>query len=221
METRSFAQWTLPSLEKAFKLKRHRSLASLTKWLDSPCEITEEERDELEVLRDQVSLYSSYWSEEELKYYVIFPVIRMAHFLEEPIRFFADRAISATVDDIQLQGIVDGLLATGAYEPELPFFCLHEYKPEDSARKDHPAAQVLSAMLAAQELDEDDKPIYGAYMVGRMWFFLALEGRDYAISTDYSAASGDIEDILRILRSLKPILIEERDLADLEPAVYD
>ncbi|MEO0416295.1 MAG: hypothetical protein AAF226_15215 [Verrucomicrobiota bacterium] len=49
----------------------------------------------------------------------------------------------------ELSGEVDAVVAKGRYEPVAPYFCLHEYKPEKGRDLD-PAAQVLSAMLAAR-----------------------------------------------------------------------
>jgi hypothetical protein len=64
-------------------------------------------------------------------------------------------------------------------------------------------------MLVAQQMDEDQKPMYGCYVVGSIWKFIALEtNRKYSISPDYSALTEDIFDIFRILKNLKRIVIE-------------
>jgi hypothetical protein len=84
---------------------------------------------------------------------------------------------------------------------------------EESGRKDDPAAQVLSAMLLADRLNEDDEPVFGAYVLGRFWFFLVLEGRDYAISQDYSTSHNDIFDALRILKNLDQLIRERVERA--------
>jgi hypothetical protein len=54
--------------------------------------------------------------------------------------------------------------------------------------------------LAVPELKE--KPIYGAYVIGRHWYFVILQGREYAISDSYVATrETDLYDIFRILKA--------------------
>ena len=207
MESRTFSQWTLQDLQDTFHLKRHRDLPSLVSWLEMECELDPNHRKTLTDLQERVNRHSAYWSEEELKFFLIAPLINMADY-RGPVHFFGGRTLSAEVDDFEVSGVVDGMLADGEYEPRRPYFCLHEYKPEESGRKDDPAAQVLAAMLVADKLNEDDSPVYGAYVLGRLWFFMVLEGRDFAISKDYSTSHEDIFDVLRILKNLNTIIGE-------------
>jgi hypothetical protein len=57
-------------------------------------------------------------------------------------------------------------------------------------------------------LNDNQQPIYGAYVVGSDWRFMVLEDKYYTISRDYSALSNEIFDILRILKSLKAIIMD-------------
>jgi len=205
MQQATFSQWTLQELEKTFRLTRHRHHPALTEWLEFDVEVSPAEQTRLETIRELVLDEAAYWSEEELKFKLIAPLIEMADF-RNGMKFLAGRVLSAQVDDYELRGVVDGVLADGHYEPEVPYFCLHEYKPEESTRRDDPAAQALSAMLAAQSRNEHDGPVYGAYVMGRLWFFLVLNGRDFAISTDYSCSREQIRDVLRALKSLKQLV---------------
>ena len=162
----TFSQWSLQQLEKTFHLTRHRHHPSLAEWLEFDVEITEPEQTRLDRLRELVLDEAAYWSEEELKFNLIAPLIEMADY-RNGMKFFAGRFLSGQVDDYELRGLVDGVLATGHYEPDIPYFCLHEYKPEESGRRDDPAAQVLSAMLVAQSFNEDDRQfaeIFGRYI---------------------------------------------------------
>jgi len=61
--------------------------------------------------------------------------------------------------------------------------------------------------LVAQELNKNQHPIYGCYILGRDWFFMVLQGRQYAISEVYAATKEDIFDIFRILKGLKAIIL--------------
>lgn len=205
MTQATFSQWSLGNLEKAFRLTRHRDLPALREWLAFAAEISPAERTRLDRLQETVLDECDYWSEEELKFKLIGPLIEMADF-RNGIKFFAGRMLSGVVDDYELRGIVDGILAAGHYEPETPYFCLHEYKPDEPPRRDDPRAQVLVAMLVAQAGNADNGPVYGAYVSRRTWYFLVLQGRDYAISQDYSCAKAEIADVLRALKSLKQIV---------------
>lgn len=145
-------------------------------------------------------------------YHFIGPMFSLIDFTE-PYRFnlFAQRYISATVNDILLSGKPDGLIASGYRNPEKPFFCFHEYKappdlPEGEENND-PAGQCLAAMLVGQALNLPEKKIiYGCYVIGRDWYFMVLDNKQYAISNVYSATTPAIFNILQILKTLLQII---------------
>lgn len=58
-------------------------------------------------------------------------------------------------------------------------------------------------MLVARTLSGDDDPMYGCYIVGRNWFFVVLEGREYAVSDAFVATQEDIFQIAGILQAVK------------------
>ena len=45
-------------------------------------------------------------------------------------------------------------------------------------------------------------------MIGVDWYFMILQGKEYAMSRNYSALTGEIFDILRILKVLKAMVAE-------------
>jgi hypothetical protein len=71
-----------------------------------------------------------------------------------------------------------------------------------------PAGQALAAMLAAQALNADGLPMYGCHVIGGDWYFMTLEGKEYAISRDYSTLTTEIFDVFKILKVLKNIVAE-------------
>ena len=79
---------------------------------------------------------------------------------------------------------------------------MSEYKRQTDPNGD-PRGQALIAMLTAQQLNDNTKPIFGSYVIGRDWFFMALVGKEYAISKDFSCVANEIFDIYRILKGLK------------------
>jgi len=82
---------------------------------------------------------------------------------------------------------------------------MHEYK-RSVENQGMPDAQVLAAMLAAREINQNHNPIYGLYVVGLIWHFLVLENNDYCISRTYSADSDDIFVLFKMLKNLKQLI---------------
>ena len=116
--------------------------------------------------------------------------------------YFLERPLSATIGDYELSGRVDGMIATGFRNPKLPYFCMNEYKKAKDPNGD-PQGQALIAMLVTQQLNDNKHPVYGCYIVGRQWVFMALEGKEYAFSKSFTVDDDEIFDIYRILKSLK------------------
>lgn len=204
---RNFREWTLAELDKTFHLRQIRTSPLLEDWLGGNAQISETERLILTAFRERLLRNVHDWNETELAHYFIGPVLTLVDYTTEHFNLFAERPFQAVVDGIEMAGKPDGMIATGWREPEKPFFCFHEYKKETDPEGD-PAAQTLAAMLSAQELNEHQHPVYGCYVKGRDWFFMALQGKEYAISEPYIATRDDLFDIFRMLKVLKQILLE-------------
>ena len=142
------------------------------------------------------------WNEVELENKMISPLIIFSRIQNKAFSYFLERDLTATIDGYELSGRVDGMFASGFRNPKKPFFCMSEYKRGTDPNGD-PKGQALIAMLAAQQLNENKNPIYGCFIIGRTWYFMALVGKEYAISGDYSCADDEIFDIFRILKSLR------------------
>ena len=154
------------------------------------------------------SLNAHSWTEYERSLLFIGPLLNLVK-LTELYRYnlFAQRYIEAEINDIVVGGEPDGLIASGYYEPEIPFFAFAEYKRQHDPNGD-PAGQALGAMLVGQTLNQQANPLYGCYIIGRDWNFMVLDGIHYTISRDYSGLSDEVFEILRILKALKEIIIE-------------
>ncbi|MFK7982038.1 MAG: hypothetical protein AB8G86_18810 [Saprospiraceae bacterium] len=61
-------------------------------------------------------------------------------------------------------------------------------------------------MLVAQKLNNNDKPIYGSYVIGRLWFFVVLVGKEYAITSGHIVSNDDIFTIYGMLVNMKKIV---------------
>ena len=147
------------------------------------------------------------WNERELDSFFIGPVMSLVNFSNKKSNLFSDRLVDATVEDWRLYGKPDSFLASGRREPKIPFFAFQEYKKMTDPDGD-PAGQALAAMLAGQALNDNGLPIYGCHVIGADWYFMALQGKEYAMSRDYSALSNEIFDIFQALKVLKMMVAE-------------
>ena len=211
MDTRkNFNQCTLPYLDKTFGTRRTVSSSTLDQWLERALKIhlSEYEQQSCIALRRLLQANTDSWQEQELSLHFIGPMFSLVEFTDlYRYNLFAQRHIEATINDTVLAGEPDGLIASGYYEPEIPYFAFAEYKRQRDPHGD-PTAQALAAMLVGQQLNQHEQPMYGCYVIGRDWNFMVLEEPHYTISRDFSGLSDEVFDILRILKALKEIVIE-------------
>lgn len=207
-------QMTLTQMYKIFGLKRVRQMNELDSWLANLPELTETEIGIIDFYQKRLLENIESWNEQELSLGFIGPIINLINYkVDYKINFFAQRNISTIIGDYELIGKPDGMIATGLFDPDIPFFCFQEYKKEVNSSGDA-AAQNLAAMLVGQTLNQNDSTIYGCYIVGRLWYFMVLKGKEFAISKDFSATHDDIYDIVKILKSLKNILFERLGITE-------
>jgi hypothetical protein len=64
-------------------------------------------------------------------------------------------------------------------------------------------------MVAAQVQNKDNEVLYGCYVSGRNWFFVVMEGKNYAVSNAFNATNDDIFQLYAILLFFKQ-KIEEK-----------
>ena len=208
MEKLRFSDCTLTQLDRRFGLRPSLSNPILDHWLHSPITLTETDKERLQELREILILNVGGWNEQELSLQFIGPVLTMVRFIEfYRFNLFAQRHIQAVINDVELNGEPDTIIATGYREPEIPMFAFTEYKRQIDPQGD-PAGQTLAAMLVGQALNGNQQPVYGCYVVGSDWRFMLLDGKHYLISRDYSALSDEIYDILRILKALRAIIVD-------------
>ncbi len=208
MKKATFKDWTLTTLDKTFGLKQIWECELLKQWENNALEINEFEKESLLGFQKALIRGGRAWNEVELENKFISPLIVTARIDDEQIGYFLERPLSGTVDDYELSGTVDGVIATGFREPETPYFCLHEYK-RSIENQGTPDAQVLVAMLVAREQNQNRLPIYGLFVVGLDWYFIVLTGNEYCISRTYHADNEEIFAIFKMMKSLKQIIQAE------------
>ena len=206
----SFTEWRTAAVEQVFGLQRSENLPALEKWLLNPAEQYPcPPTIDLETWRKNLIRFHFSWNEYELMAGFIGPVLASISFVGQHYAIFHQRELALDYEGQHTEGKVDGLVALGAFDPEMPFFFIHEYKRSQGFDAD-PEGQLLIAMVAAQHLNNDGQPMYGCYIVGTYWRFVLLEGKQYAVSQGYDATDPtELRIIWRILHHTK-LIIEER-----------
>lgn len=208
---KSFDDWTTQEVRMTFNLELTDNSALLDDWLSTPYQPNDVATVIMEELRLALTRFYRYWNEDELKFQFIAQIVMLAKLRGKNFNTFSQRKLSVVVNDILLYGRPEVMIATGQEDPLSPYFFIHEYKP--SKRADEPLGQVLSAMVAAQALNDDGEPLFGCIVIGNTWQFLVLEDSTYTVSRTYDATQKD--DLLGIYSALCQVktYIEERSLA--------
>ena len=205
------AKYDIDNLAEMFDIQSKEHSAILENWVESTVELTASETSLVETLRQRLLKSGSSWNEEELKIQfigILFFIVNIDE--DKKIKTFFERPLSATVKNIPLSVISDCLIATPkglGGSPRSPYFFLQEYKKTKGDKQD-PEGQMLTAMLIAQELNQDNKPIYGCWIVGNNWHFTVLHGVEYCVSHQFDATEKQaLFQIVYILRKLKDIIL--------------
>ena len=204
--------YTEVELIKLFDLKRlvgNQAHPLLNEWLSfSEIALDIGEQSIFEAILEDARQNIHNWHEEDLKMQFIAFVLRLGYFKNTALyHSYFERVIEATVGEHYLKVKTDFMVAKGILDkPETPYFHFQEYKRQTDPNGD-PIGQVLEAMLIAQELNQNAKPVYGCYVIGKHWSFITLENTTYCISESYdSTKSHELLQIIAILRHFKVIL---------------
>jgi hypothetical protein len=208
VKNKSFDDWLAQDVRYTFGIKEVDKLDLLTDWLShsfSPDAVTAAI---LETKRLKLRRFFRSWNEDELKLQFIAHLIDLGQFNGQDYNMFSQRMLTATVNGVVLRGKPEVMIAKGQEEPTRPYFFIHEYKPTKTSGE--PLGQVLSAMVAAYNLNGDEKPILGCFVIAQTWQFLIFDGQNYALSKNYDATKE--EDLMGIYSALcqAKVYIEER-----------
>ena len=201
---KSFKDWLYEEVEIAFGLTRLRTMPLLAELEPIDLATDHHHRETLEKYRLELFDFIDTWNEDEYKFLFIGPYFKLIDFNTPYFKVFTQRPMSVKYDNDTktTSGNVEFMLAKGKQKPQKPHFFLHEYKPEKN-RDNDPLGQLLIAMVAAQKINEDEKPIYGIYVNGRNWFIVGLIGKNYAVSLAHDVTSSDIFKLYAILVLIK------------------
>jgi hypothetical protein len=148
------------------------------------------------------------WSEEDLKMKFLSDILDLGLLTEDDkaISYF-DKIISATVEGIKLTVKSDFMLAKGIMNiHKEPYFHFQEYKPNKNPHGDS-MAQLIEAFLIGQTKNTKPIPLYGVEIVGAIWRFVIMDGKEYCVSEAFeSIKREDLLKIIAILRKFREIL---------------
>jgi hypothetical protein len=199
----------LAEIAQVFDINDQTTCQQLTDWLDASIVLNDLEQRIFDITYKNIVDLGDSWNEEELRVRLIgnlFLIADIEHL--NKVRLFYERPLAAVVNGYDLSVICDCLVASARLKaPVAPYFFLQALKKAKGEKKD-PEAQMLIAMLIAQHLNNDNKPIYGSYLLGTSWRFTTLVGNDYCVSRKFEAANeNDFLKIVAILRKLKTLII--------------
>lgn len=202
--------WSEAELMDAFGLDKIKHPTPLMQdWLNAKADFSEIEQATIQQLCNEALENIEAWAEEDLKMNFIAFVIHLAQLkATKTIRTFYDKTISATVENTFLKVKTDFMIAKGVLDlAKTPYFHFQEYKRDKDPNGD-PLAQLVEAFLIAQEMNKNDKPLYGCCVVGRFWYFVTMEEKNYCVSKAYDCTDEqELCQIIAILRHFKEILM--------------
>lgn len=209
---KSFKYWKTQEVEEVFGIEPEEDSDLMNNWLAAEWAITPDERKQLDFLQKRLTDKVAFWNEAAIKFYFIGPLMNLVDFDHDKYNSFLEHSLSLKInDEFTITGNLDFLVATGKQIPRVPFFALHEYKPEPNTSMD-PMGQLLVAMVAAQK-DNHAKgfeyPLFGTYVVGRFWFFVTLNGNKYSKSLAFDATQNDLDAIFCILKKVNEYIMAQ------------
>ena len=182
----------------------------LDNWLSATGVLNDFESQLLELIYKKSYDRMGGWNEEELKMKLISHIFLIADFeVDNQISTFYERILNEDVGPYHIHVKCDCLIAKplGLTTPKRPYFFLQEFKKGKGDSYD-PEGQMLAAMLVAQQRNKDNKPIFGAWLTGSIWFFTVLQGQNYYFSQSFDAIDKPtLIKIIFILRKLKDLIL--------------
>jgi hypothetical protein len=202
----------LALIAEVFKLERSGICTHLDNWLNKPFELDAFEQKQLDKVHNEMLVSSDYLNEEEIKIRLIAPLFEIADIdIANKIRVFYERPLYSEINEYSISVICDCMVSASSIfkTPTHPYFFLQEFKKAKGEKKD-PEAQMLLAMLAAQKENNDNKPIYGGFLIGATWNLATLVGKEYCTSRQFFATEKkDLLQVVYALRQLKYLILNE------------
>ncbi|HHB93274.1 MAG TPA: hypothetical protein ENK59_08710 [Thioploca sp.] len=191
-------------LRKLFDIEKKLSKNIFDNWFNYDICLTTDIVVYLQELIEQNSGLIDDYNEEDLKIYLISPLLNKINFMlkNEEIRGFYELPMKYATDKFILNGTVDFVVSKGLFQSKIPYFFIQEFKR--SEEYGNPRPQLLAELISAVELN-DWKFIKGAYIIGGNWNFVILEKLNvgqyqYFISQNFDSTK--INDLKLIYKNL-------------------
>jgi hypothetical protein len=210
MKKLSFSNITLNTLRQVVPLKQIVDDSRFDTWFGYQPPLDKDEKDLLQNLLNKHRPYFSSYSEEELKAKFIIPILNKVDFMVGDVKDWYERPLRAILNDYEIGGYTDYMVAKGEDEPELPYFFLQEFKP--SVANIPPENQLLAELIVAAHLN-DETEMKGGTVQGQYWKFMIAEKKEtqwlYYTSQVFDAANfNDLCGIYNCLRFIKNSIIQ-------------
>lgn len=121
MKQTNFESWETQDLELTFGLEQDWENEKLKEWLGAESTFNEIEKVAIEKLRLKMLQFVDFWNEDELKMQGISRILDIVDYTSEKYTVFSQRPLKAVIDEIELHGRVDFMLATGRQKPIKPY----------------------------------------------------------------------------------------------------
>ena len=210
---KSFEKWKAEEVQNEFHVTRlFQQPVFLSDFLANLPILNEAEKKAVDELQAQLLFMADVWNEYDMSILFVGPLFNIIKSQQIQYRTFFNHTLKGVLNNKEITGRIDGMLAKGRQIPQLPIFFIQEYKPESGPNGD-PLGQLLIEMVTAQALNnESEQTVYGCYIIGRNWFFVVLKGKEYAVSDVYVATQNAIYDIVGILKKVQTMFEKKLEL---------
>jgi len=206
-----FYQFRGDKIINTFGIRIVEECAILNDWMGAEGVLSDFENMTIDLALDRYAQLGKSWNEEELKMHFISAIISVANpNIPHVCKTYFERPLEGTVGNLRMNVITDCMIASPrlAGDPGKPYFFLQEFKQSQHYGKTDPQGQMLAAMLLSQQINADDKPLYGCYVVENNWRFTTLVNLDYCISQQFdSRKKAELVQIVLILRKIKELIL--------------
>ena len=212
----SFSNIKLKDLRAIIPLKAKSLPTIFDKWFKFDYSLSAADEDFLNGLLKSNEIRMPFYSEEELKMKFIAPILNRVNFNFEEVTDWYERAISGTVNDWELRGVTDYLVATGISVPERPYFFIQEFKPSKTGSD--PEDQLLAELLLAIHLNKENIAL-GSIIIRQLWTFMLLEKNSEDSYCFYKSAGfntlniKDLKQLYIALQGVKADIVERAKTA--------
>ncbi len=211
MKKISFRNVKYSDLEEIVNIKGVINDDIFADWFNFSYEFQDSEIKFFDSLIRKYKLYFHSLLEEEIKIHFIGPIIDSVNFWVNEKRDFLGAPLKKVINNVEIGGFTDLMVAKGTTEAKIPYFFIQEFKKEGKAN--HPKDQLLAELLVAIELSQKNL-MRGAYVFGRYWHFMILEKKPDAKYIYYVSDSCDsltmlgIKQIYLRLQAVKQLYCE-------------